>query len=138
VGAERPVADKEWLHRCEALLSRALELLSAELTAAERADGWTVPRQRQLRRLVDEWKAEVAAASTGEEIKARVMGRWFLDNGVESGPISDLLARVDNAITDGKEGPWEERRNRWVEVRPAQTTTRRPPASPFFRPSTKD
>jgi hypothetical protein len=137
--AERPVADAECLSRCEALLTQALELLSTKLTGAERAEGWTVPKQRQLRRLVDGWKAEVVAARRLiNEAKARVMGRWFLDNGVEYGPISEVLARVDNAITDGKEGPWEERRNRRAVVPPEPRTTGHRPASPFFRRSMKD
>jgi hypothetical protein len=58
---------------------------------------------------VEKWKSEVIEAKTIDEVKERVMGRWFLDNGVQYGPISDLLARTDNAITDCKEGPWEAR-----------------------------
>ncbi len=92
------------LERCAGLLSQAAELLSADLTAADRLQGWTDPKRTQLLRIVDEWKAEILAATTIKEVKEKVIGRWFLENWVEYGAISDLLAQTDNAITDYKEG----------------------------------
>lgn len=50
-----------------------------------------------------------ARANSINEVRSKVMVRWFLDNGVDSGPISELSARVDNAITEQQEGLWAAR-----------------------------
>jgi hypothetical protein len=104
----RSKTDAEFLERCVGLLSQAEELLSTDLTPADRSHGWTIPKREQLRRIVEEWKAEVLAATTTEEVRTKILGRWFLENGVDYGPSSELLAETDNAITDYKEEPWED------------------------------
>jgi hypothetical protein len=129
-----PNTDAELLERCAGLLSQAAELLSTDLTPAERSHGWTIPKRKQLRRIVEEWKAEVLAATTTEEVRTKILGRWFLENGVDYGPISELLAETDNAITDYKEGPWEDRKDRMVAPSPEVSTGPRH-SSPFFRPA---
>jgi len=126
--------DRDSLDLCFALLSHAIELLSHRLTPNDRSQGWTSVKQRQLLGLVTEWKQELSQATTIDQVNARIMGRWFLDNGVQSGPISELLARVDNRITDEKEGPWETRRTRKVEWSDPGPDDAPPTFSPPFRP----
>ena len=132
----RATRSSNWrcLEHCAELLTEALALLSTKLSAADRAAGWTVPKQRQLRRLVEGWKAEVLGAGTVWDLRAKVMGRWFLYNDVEYGEISELLARADNAITDFQDARREERSKPVPELLVLPTGAPRH-ESPFFHPS---
>ena len=70
----------------------------------------------ELLGLVEGWRAEVLNARTIDDLLPKVMGRWFLDQDVDYGSISDLLARTDNAIADCREGPWEARKDAMADV----------------------
>ena len=88
----------------------------------------------ELLGLVEGWRAEVLNARTIDDLLPKVMGRWFLDQDVDYGSISDLLARTDNAIADCREGPWEARKDAMADV-PAMAPRDGARRSPFFGPS---
>jgi hypothetical protein len=98
---------KKLIGSCIALLDEAEEALSRQLSSDDRSKGWTESKQAELRRIVQRWQGEISNASSLASLRPKILGRWFLDNGVSHGPISELLASVDNMITECQKDPEE-------------------------------